>query len=161
MDEIVSREIFDSDGRTGTTLILPDDSRVEMRDRTELSFERAPDGLRILLKKGSIFVNAAKQRTGHLYVQTNDITVSVVGTVFLVRAEPPGSRVAVIEGEVRVQEGATTERLSAGEQVATSSLLSARPMSKSREPDLKSFLATTYDSAANLAQWNRPEIERS
>jgi Family of unknown function (DUF5996) len=34
-------------------------------------------------------------------------------------------------------------------------------MSKSRESDLKSFLATTYDSAANLAQWNRSEIERS
>jgi hypothetical protein len=38
-----------------------------------------------------------------------NVTVSVVGTVFLVSAEEEGSRVAVIEGEVRVKQG-TTEK---------------------------------------------------
>ena len=123
--EIDSRQVFSSDDRTGTTLVLPDESRVEMRARTELFFEKATDGLRIQLSKGSILVNAAKQRSGHLYVQTKDLAVSVVGTVFLVRAEQQGSRVAVIEGEVRVKRGTTTERLIPGEQVTTSSLLSA------------------------------------
>jgi hypothetical protein len=68
-----------------------------------------------LLKNGSILVSAAKQRNGHFYVKTKDVTVSVVGTVFIVKAEQEGSRVAVIEGEVHVQKGATTERLSPGE----------------------------------------------
>jgi uncharacterized protein (TIGR03435 family) len=128
MNQIERHQPFHSDGRTGTTLVLPDDSRVEMAFQTALSFERAEDGLRILLDEGSILVYAAKQRTGHLYVKTKDMTVSVVGTVFLVKAEQQGSRVAVIEGEVRVQKGSTTERLLPGEQVATSSQMSARPM---------------------------------
>ena len=88
---------------------LVDGSRVEMRPGTELSFERAGDGLRILLKHGGIIVNAAKQRSGHLYVETKDVTVSVIGTVFLVNAGENGSRVAVIEGEVRVQQGRTEQ----------------------------------------------------
>jgi uncharacterized protein (TIGR03435 family) len=128
MEEIEARRTFRSENRSGTTLALPDESRVEMRSQTELSFERAADGLRILLKNGSILVSAAKQGNGHLYVRTKDVTVSVVGTVFLVKAEPEGSRVAVIEGEVHVQKGATTERLFPGEQVATNSAMAARPM---------------------------------
>jgi ferric-dicitrate binding protein FerR (iron transport regulator) len=89
----------------GSMLALPDGSRVEMRAQSELAWARADDGLTIRLRTGSIIVNAAKQRSGHLYVQTKDMTVAVVGTVFLVNAEKDGSRVAVIEGEVRVQEG--------------------------------------------------------
>jgi ferric-dicitrate binding protein FerR (iron transport regulator) len=46
------------------------------------------------LKPGSVIVNAVEQKTGRLYVQTNDCTVSVVGTVFLVETAPDGSRVA-------------------------------------------------------------------
>src|SRR5215471_9595956 len=127
MEQIESGQAFLSEHRNDTTLILPDDSRVEMRSQTQLSFERSADGLRILLKNGSILVSAAKQRGGHLYVKTKEVTVSVVGTVFLVKAEPQGSRVAVIEGEVHVQKGDTTERLFPGEQVATNSTLAALP----------------------------------
>jgi uncharacterized protein (TIGR03435 family) len=128
MEQIESGQVFHSDGPSGTTLILPDDSHVELRTQTELSFDRAADGLRILLKQGSILVSAAKQRIGHLYVKTKDVTVSVVGTVFLVNAEPEGSRVAVIEGEVHVQKDGGTERLFPGEQVATSPAMAARPV---------------------------------
>ena len=82
----------------GAVLALADGSRVEMRSHSELSVERADDGLRIRLSSGGIIVNAAKQRDGHLYVQTKDMTVSVVGTVFVVNADENGSRVAVVEG---------------------------------------------------------------
>ena len=77
------------------------------------------DGVSIQLKNGGVIVNAAKQRYQHLYVRTRDVTVSVVGTVFLVSAEEKGSRVAVIEGEVRVRQGETEQRLLPGEQVTT------------------------------------------
>ena len=107
----------------GAVLALSDGSRIEMRSHTELSIERADDGMRIRLQRGGIIVNAAKQRTGHLYVHTKDVTVSVVGTVFLVNADERGSRVAVIEGEVRVQEGGTEKTLLPGEQVATNAQL--------------------------------------
>jgi uncharacterized protein (TIGR03435 family) len=78
--------------------------------------------------RGGIIVNAAKQRTGHLYVQTKDVTVSVVGTVFLVNAEEQGSRVAVIEGEVRVKQGKTEKSLRQGEQVTTNPTMTVRPV---------------------------------
>ena len=108
-----------ANGGAGAMLVLADGSRVEMRSQSELSLERADDGLRIRLINGGIIVNAAKQRGGHLYVQTKDVTVSVVGTVFFVNAEEAGSRVAVIEGEVRVQQGATERSLRPGELVST------------------------------------------
>ena len=119
-----------TDGGGGAVLEMADTSRVEMRSHTELSLDRADDGLRIRLNAGGIIVSAAQQRTGHLYVQTNEMTVSVVGTVFAVNADEDGSRVAVIEGEVRVQQGATAKTLLSGEQVATDSLLKPSPVTE-------------------------------
>jgi len=124
---VAEGKVYD-DGRTirsngdgkGVVLALTDGSRVEMRSQSELALERASDGLRVRLIRGGIIVDAAPQRTGHLYVQTNEVTVSVVGTVFLVNADEHGSRVAVIEGEVRVQQGTTEKKLLPGEQVTTS-----------------------------------------
>src|ERR1700686_3974955 len=94
-----------------------------MRTQSELSLERADDGARIRLNKGSVIVTAAKQGAGHLYVQTKDVIVSIVGTVFMVNAEESGTRVAVIQGEVHVQQGATSRRLLPGQQVATNPIM--------------------------------------
>lgn len=114
----------------GAVLMLADNSRVEMRAKSEMSLESANDGVRIRLNKGSVIVTAAKQREGHLYVQTKDITVSVIGTVFLVNAEESGSRVAVIQGEVHVQQGETAQTLLPGEQVATASTMVVHPVAE-------------------------------
>jgi uncharacterized protein (TIGR03435 family) len=119
-ERVTYGDVVRSNGGTGGMLRLNDGSRVEMRSQTELTVERPRDGVRIRLATGGIIVNAAQQRDGHLYVQTKDVTVSVVGTVFLVNAEEQGSRVAVIEGEVRVRQGTTDKTLLPGEQVATS-----------------------------------------
>src|SRR5262245_54583917 len=82
-DSIHVGDLVRANGAAGAVLRLDDESRVEMRTQAELSMERAGDGVRIHLHSGGIIVNAAKQRSGHLYVQTKDLTVSVVGTVFL------------------------------------------------------------------------------
>lgn len=125
-DEVV----YSNDVAQGT-LVLADGSRVEMRSKSELLLERAGDGVRIRLNKGGIIVSAAKQRNGHLYVQTSDVTVSVIGTVFLVNTEEEGSRVAVIEGEVRVQQQGTAEKkLLPGEQVKTNPSMESQPVSQ-------------------------------
>jgi uncharacterized protein (TIGR03435 family) len=69
-------------------------------------------------------VNAAEQRSGrYLYVQTKDVLVSVVGTVFFVNEEAEGSRVGVIEGEVRVQRGAANKKLLPGQLLETNPLM--------------------------------------
>src|SRR5216110_3243744 len=96
-----------------------------MRTHSRLSLERADDRSRIRLSDGDVSVSAARLH-GHLYVQTKDLTVSVVGTVFLVKAEETGSRVAVIEGEVRIQQGTKEKKLFPGEQVSTSPQMEPR-----------------------------------
>jgi uncharacterized protein (TIGR03435 family) len=130
-----------SAGDGGLEVTLADHSSVEMRAHSEMTVGRTADGILIDLKRGDIIVSAATQRDGHLYVQTRDMTVSVVGTVFLVNADEDGSRVGVIEGEVRVRErgtawsrsgrqGGRETRLRPGEQVATSSAIVARPLAE-------------------------------
>jgi uncharacterized protein (TIGR03435 family) len=113
---------------TRLTVTLPDGSRVEMRPQSQLSVNDAADGLRVRLDRGGIIVNAARQRTGHLYVDTKDVAVSVVGTVFLVGVEEAGSRVAVLEGKVQVKQGGLMKTLLPTEQMATNPLMELLPL---------------------------------
>jgi uncharacterized protein (TIGR03435 family) len=134
-------------------ITLADASRIELRPETEFSIERADDGIRIDLRKGGVIVNAAKQPAGHLYVQTKDVTVSVVGTVFLVNAEEEGSRVAVIEGEVRVQQGGTTKNLLSGEQLSSNPQMQLSPVKRevSWSPNAEVHVALLQQSSTPSA----------
>ena len=88
--------------------------------QSELELESANDGVRVRLSSGSILVTAAKQRGGHLYVETPDTIVSVVGTVFLVERTSLGTRVGVCEGEVEVaRQGLELRKLIPGQQTST------------------------------------------
>jgi uncharacterized protein (TIGR03435 family) len=122
-DSLFFGEVVRTGSSARTVLTLTDGSQVEMRANSALSLEKADDGLRVRLDSGGVFIKAAKQRQGHLYVKTKEVTVTVVGTVFLVSAEEAGSRVAVVEGEVRVQQGEKTSSLLPGEQMATNPLM--------------------------------------
>jgi ferric-dicitrate binding protein FerR (iron transport regulator) len=53
-----------------------------MNADSELSVEHAADGMRVRLDSGSVIVTAAKQRRGHLYVETRDLLISVVEQCF-------------------------------------------------------------------------------
>jgi ferric-dicitrate binding protein FerR (iron transport regulator) len=132
-----------AEGARSEVLELRDGSRVEMSVGAELSIDRASDGIRIDLADGNIIVTAAKQHNGHLYVRTRDCMVSVVGTVFSVKAEATGSRVAVIEGEVHVQHGDVSQTLLPGQQVATNTEMKAVP--------LQSEIGWSQDAVAHVA----------
>jgi hypothetical protein len=111
-------------------LDLPDGSRVEVRSQSQLQIGNAADGLRLRLSDGSVIVTAAKQGAGHLYVETNDAMVSVVGTVFVVTVEQSGSRVGVFEGVVKVQHGVISQELSRGQQAATDPSMEPVPLDR-------------------------------
>jgi hypothetical protein len=119
---IEAGKVIQSNSAVGLLLALEDGSHVEMHSQSELKLESAGDGIRVRLNDGSILVTAAKQGAGHLYVQTRDAMVSVVGTVFLVTAEQSGTTVAVVEGEVHVQQGTESKKLLPGDQMATNPL---------------------------------------
>ena len=76
-----------------------------MRERSSLSTTAAGIDLTIRLGRGSVIVQAAHRRHGHLYVDTADCRVAVTGTLFGVSAGVKGSRVSVVEGEVHVDPG--------------------------------------------------------
>ncbi|MGE5644484.1 MAG: FecR domain-containing protein [Acidobacteriota bacterium] len=122
----------DEDVRTamgsGAVIRLRDGSLVEMRERTQLAVTERRGGATVRLASGSIIVQAAKQRSKHLYVATPDCLVSVTGTIFSVNRGMKGSRVAVVEGEVRVAHAGSTEVLHPGDQTATSASLTPVPV---------------------------------
>lgn len=107
---------------------LIDGSLVEMGERSDLSVSREWKGTTIHLDGGRIMVQAAKQRAGRLYVATDDCLVSVKGTIFSVNHGIKGSRVAVVEGVVRVAYGDQTAELTAGEEQTSNSNVSKVPI---------------------------------
>jgi hypothetical protein len=111
-------------------LKLRDGSIVEMGERAELSLSVRGKDTRIRLERGSIIVQAAKRKSGRLLVTSNDCTVLVTGTVFSVNSGLRGSRVSVIEGQVRVERGGDKKLLAPGEQWATGAGMGAVPVSE-------------------------------
>jgi len=115
---------------SGAVLTLTDGTRIEMSERAELSLDRGFRGTTIRMDGGRIIVEAAKQEKGRLYVATDDCLVSVVGTVFSVNSGLKGSRVSVLEGEVRVARGGSTDVLLPGDQVTTDPMLGLVPLAR-------------------------------
>ena len=109
-------------------LRLRDGSHVEMRERSGLSVSERGSDMTIGLDRGAIIVQAAKRRSGHLYVSTRDCRVAVTGTVFSVNSGLVGSRVTVIQGTVLVAQDRHESVLHAGDQVATSSAMGPTPV---------------------------------
>ena len=69
-----------------------------------------------------------EERTGRLYVATKDGLVSVKGTIFSVNHGTKGSRVAVIEGVVRVDYGDQQTDLTAGQEATSSASVAKVPI---------------------------------
>lgn len=109
-------------------LRLRDGSLVEMGERAELSVTARGEDITIHLARGSIIVQAAKRRVGHLRVASADCSVEVTGTVFTVNRGLKGSRVSVLEGQVRVAGGGAEALLAPGQQWTTGAAIAGVPL---------------------------------
>lgn len=107
---------------------LSDGSVVEVRERSEFSVGARGRDATVSLDRGSVLVQAAKRKAGHLYVKTPDCRVAVTGTVFAVDSGLKGSRVSVIEGTVDVRHNGSEDVLHAGDQVSTGDNMFAIPV---------------------------------
>ncbi len=125
--EIAQNQLVRTTG--GSAVIrLSDGSRVEVAERSEIAVSSRRDDTTIRVTQGSVIVEAAKRDHGHLYVSTDDCLVSVTGTIFSVNHGAKGSRVSVIEGEVRVEQGGGESVLHPGDQVTTRAGLARIPV---------------------------------
>jgi ferric-dicitrate binding protein FerR (iron transport regulator) len=107
---------------------LGDGSVIEMKERSEFYLTNNGQGTTIHLSRGAILVEAAKQGKKQLFVDTGDSRVSVTGTTFSVNSGTKGSRVSVIEGEVRMDHGGNERVLRAGDQAATNPAIARIPV---------------------------------
>jgi hypothetical protein len=142
--EIYEGERVRTAGGSRAMLRLGDGSLVEVNEHAEFSVAMRRRDTTIHLDRGDIIVEAAKRHTGHLYVAAQDCRVAVTGTVFSVNSGIKGSRVSVIEGEVRVTESGTTKILHPGDQLSTSASVGAVPIQRE--------IAWSENSAKHLAE---------
>jgi hypothetical protein len=144
------------------TVALGDGSLVELRERSDFSAAQTGGDVTVHLDHGSIIVQAAKRRSGHLYVATADCRVAVTGTVFSVSSGIPGSRISVMEGEVHLTHDNQERVLLPGQQASTSDRLEKvsvrQDMSWSRNAGLQRQLALLR---AGLDQVKMPEVRYS
>src|ERR1043165_6621968 len=112
---------------------LGDGSLIEMKERSELYLTKTGEGTTIHLDRGSIVVEAAKQKDGKLFVESGDSLVSVTGTVFSVNNGTKGSRISVIEGEVNLNHAGSDHVLRPGDQATTSPAITTIPVKRSEE----------------------------
>jgi ferric-dicitrate binding protein FerR (iron transport regulator) len=127
-DEVGAGEFIRTGANSRAKVRLFEGSQVEMNQRAELAVSATRRDTTIHLDQGSIIVQAAKRRTGHLYVSAPDCTVAVTGTVFSVNSGTKGSRVAVIEGEVHVKHAGLESVLHSGDVVATTQSVGVVPV---------------------------------
>src|SRR6267154_1068654 len=127
-DEIGEGEFIRTGANSHARVRVFEGSQVEMNQRAELAVSASRRDTTIHLDQGSIIVQAAKRRTGHLYVSAPDCTVAVTGTVFSVNSGTKGSRVSVIEGEVHVKHAGAESILHSGDQVATTQSVGLVPV---------------------------------
>lgn len=129
-DEIARGQAVRTAKGSGAVLALADGSRLELRERTELAGFGGRRDTTLDLERGSVIVEASHRSRGNLFVDTEDCRVAVTGTIFAVNHGTKGSRVSVIEGEVRVEQGRKEQLLHPGGQVTTRAYLAAVPVAE-------------------------------
>ncbi len=124
-DAVDGGELIRTGAGSRAVLELADGSRIEAAGLTTFRVDARRRGDRVRVDRGSVIVQAAKQENRSLVVSTQEMLVSVKGTIFAVTHGVKGSRVSVIEGEVEVEQGRKRHSLVAGDQLRSRTTLVA------------------------------------
>ncbi len=102
---------------------LPDGSKVWLDASSTLRFPTVFDGPRNVQVNGQVYFEVAKDPKQPFVVVSGDKSIAVLGTSFNVNAytDEPFFAVTLINGAVKVQEGASQETLRPGQQAQVSS----------------------------------------
>ena len=131
---------------------LADGSRVYLNAQTKLAIRFGASERALRLTRGEALFDVAKDARRPFRVQTRDAIVEAVGTQFNVNAGTDGTRVAVIEGKVRISgEGGRSGTAAAA----------VTPLQAGEAARITPVGAIERDSSVNLATvtaWSRPEL---
>jgi hypothetical protein len=126
--DLLEREWLRTPRDSRATLRLRDGSQVEMKPNTEVGVSMNRKDLTVHLERGSVVVHAAEQARGHLIVATDDARMVVTDSVFSVNRGTKGTRVSVLEGNVRVDWRGEQRMLAAGQQLSTTRFINGIPI---------------------------------
>ena len=91
------------------TIELPDHSIATLNTQSAIALSFDDKVRRLCLLKGEALFNVRHDSTGPFLVEGSGTAVRAVGTAFVVRTEPKGDRVTVLEGTVEVVEKRSTD----------------------------------------------------
>lgn len=99
---------------------LPDGSLMILSGRSAVSITYAPDRRDVVLARGEVWFEVASAPDRPFYVTLPETEVRVLGTAFNIDLLPDhGTEVSVYRGQVQVDSGGRSHRLSVGEQITT------------------------------------------
>ncbi|WP_415909953.1 FecR family protein [Oleiharenicola sp. Vm1] len=135
-------------------LALPDGSRVELKDGTQLVVQYSETERRVKLTGGEAHFSVWKDKARPFVVDAAGVEVRAVGTAFNVRLDPRDVQVIVTEGRVQVEQPAAAvpvapAYVSVGQQAVVAL---AQPVA----PTISGV--TNEDIARELA-WQAPRLE--
>lgn len=110
-----------ADLRTGTgqwrSEQLPDGSRISLEGRTAVDLQFDAQTRTVRLLSGDILVDVAKDTARPFRVVTEHGSIRALGTRFRVERLDESTRLVMIESSTEVHSGASTQTVSAGQQV--------------------------------------------
>ena len=127
-DKLAEGERLRTGGGAHAVLRLSDGSTVEVNERSLLGVGARGHNMTVSLDNGAVIVQAAHRDSGHLYIKTPDCRLAVTGTVFSVDSGIKGSRVAVLQGSVKMIHASLDTTMHAGDQLATYDNVDPAPM---------------------------------
>ena len=132
---------------------LADGSRVYLNAETQLAVRFVADERELRLASGEALFDVAKDARRPFRVRTADAIVEAVGTQFNVNARADGTRVAVIEGKVRISGESAGSSPS-----ATAAITALEAGQAARISRLGTIERDHSVNVASVSVWSRPEL---